>query len=264
MKERTALLLLMPRCSAHVGSACEKPRTDLPWSSRPRLAVFRVRPPIRDSGYPPGILGCTSQPQSRAHGHNQSDNRTKRLFGSGELLFSYRDLTLHPRHLPHDIPAFQNVTTLGCPSIHGRSQLLDSAKTYFPRLEALVGVRLGAAEDCIAALSHDFPRLGALSIESPIRIGDEFGIDALRAFTNLSELGLFHGPDPSKVLSLEELVSAAKVMLQALQSPDAKVVRVWSDRHPPGPRPVYVERISEFPHRWSQSLCCTLWALIRR
>ncbi|KAJ6571129.1 hypothetical protein B0H19DRAFT_1129243 [Mycena capillaripes] len=139
--------------------------------------------------------------------------------------------------------AFPNVTTLACPEIYLDSPGLDPAKTHFPRLDALVGVRLDSADstdDFIAALARDFPRLRALSIASPFRPRDRFGPATLRAFTHLSELGLFYEVDPTEYVSLEELISGGRDILQASQSIDAKVVRVWSYHRPAGPSLIHM------------------------
>ncbi|KAJ6557532.1 YT521-B-like domain-containing protein [Mycena capillaripes] len=149
--------------------------------------------------------------------------------------------TVHSLSIPDGLyiifPAFPNLTTLACPSIHLHTPLLEPAKSHLPRLDALVGMRLDSTRDFIATLARDFPHLRALSIASPIRPDDKarslfaFGLETLRAFTHLSELGLFHRPDPANVHPLEELVSAAKVVLQASQSPDTKVSQ-WPCRVP--------------------------------
>ncbi|KAJ6571099.1 hypothetical protein B0H19DRAFT_1129167 [Mycena capillaripes] len=139
-------------------------------------------------------------------------------------------------------PAFPNVKTLACPAIYLRSPVLDPARTHLPRLDALVGVRLDSVYDFISALARDFPRLRAVSIASPFRSDDKFGLATLGAFTHLSELGLFYGFDPNELLSLEELVSGGRDVLQASRSLDAKVVRVWSNQRPAGPSLIRVER----------------------
>lgn len=95
-----------------------------------------------------------------------------------------------PDELHTICPAFPNVTTLACPAIYLGSSLLRPAMIHFPRLDALVGVRLDSTQDLIAstnirlqrsppcssqtpALTHDFPRLRALSIASPFRPDDK-------------------------------------------------------------------------------------------
>ncbi|KAJ6534178.1 hypothetical protein B0H19DRAFT_1185457 [Mycena capillaripes] len=132
-----------------------------------------------------------------------------------------------PAILHFIFPAFPNITTLACPSIFGDILAWAPAKLYFPRLAELLGLWVPGSEGLLSELARDFPRLRALSIASPFR-----GLFHLKnlcpfllAFTELSELNLFHWTDH---LTVKLLVSTAKDVLQASQSPDTKVLRIWS------------------------------------
>ncbi|KAJ7462987.1 hypothetical protein FB451DRAFT_1495122 [Mycena latifolia] len=122
--------------------------------------------------------------------------------------------------------SFPNVTSFACPSIYDRSMALAHAKIHFPDLEALTGLRL--SKGLIDILLRDFPNLRAISVSSLIGAESTGLLSRLKRFRRLARLSLVH-EDPSVLsLSLEALISSGAEVLRASQSPEPKVLTVWS------------------------------------
>ncbi|KAJ6489717.1 hypothetical protein DFH09DRAFT_1208940 [Mycena vulgaris] len=125
---------------------------------------------------------------------------------------------------PAIFDSFPNVTTLACPSIYAHSDALVFAKRHFPRLEALAGLRL--SKDLIDDLVRDFPNLRAISVSSTAGRRSAV-LPMLKRFKALARLSLVH-EDSENLLSREALVNGGAEVLLASESPEAKVLTVWS------------------------------------
>ncbi|KAJ7463037.1 hypothetical protein FB451DRAFT_1266706 [Mycena latifolia] len=121
--------------------------------------------------------------------------------------------------------SFPNVTSFGCPSIYERSMALAPAKVHFPLLEALAGLRL--SKGLIDTLLRDFPNLRTISVSSLIASVSAELLPLLKRFKRLARLSLVH-EDSVHSLSLEAVVSSGAAVLRASQSPEPRVLTVWS------------------------------------
>ncbi|KAJ7029789.1 hypothetical protein C8F04DRAFT_1106106 [Mycena alexandri] len=133
--------------------------------------------------------------------------------------------------------AFPNLTTLAFPSLFFDSPALEPAKTHFPHLEALIGLRFLNDNDH-ENLAQDFVDLRVLAVASVLK--SKGVVSRLRAFKNLNELSLFDGIG-SMALPLEELVEGGRAVLRASHARGSKFLRVWKDDQA-GPRLIHFER----------------------
>ncbi|KAJ7747129.1 hypothetical protein DFH07DRAFT_578404 [Mycena maculata] len=151
-----------------------------------------------------------------------------------------------PDWLDGIFPAFPNLTTLACPCIYTHSTALAPAKQFFPRLEAITGLRL--SRNLIEAVLQDFPNLRAITVTSTIPLqpkkaqshsdpmherctADPDDLALLSSFKNLSELSLIHDETvmaEAVVLPLDVLLQRGADVLRASKNPGRKVLRVWS------------------------------------
>ncbi|KAJ7478750.1 hypothetical protein B0H11DRAFT_2281116 [Mycena galericulata] len=143
-------------------------------------------------------------------------------------------------------PAFPNVTTLACPSISAHSAVFEPGQRFFPRLEAIAGLRLSKA--LVEAVLHRFPHLRAISVNSTIPIESDkpqpishsnpdghqcnphfTDLALLDRFTHLSQLSLIHEATADAVsVPLEELIEKGTQILRASKATEPKVLRIWS------------------------------------
>ncbi|KAJ7136917.1 hypothetical protein C8R44DRAFT_976329 [Mycena epipterygia] len=136
---------------------------------------------------------------------------------------------LVPQELRPIFRAFPHLRTLVFQTVHKDSSAL-MVRQYFTHIDALAGLRICHRNEEFLILATDrFPGLRVLSIASPFKIEFEPCFRRLTAFTNLSELVLFHVEDGSQFLSLEALVAGGRDVLRASQSRETKVLRVWAN-----------------------------------
>jgi hypothetical protein len=182
-----------------------------------------------------------------------------------------------PDSLDGILRAFPNVTVLACPALLVNSKLLAPAKTHYPRLKALAGLRIYKVRDyqnlipgpyisvsaarAILTPHSPLPRVPALGC--PIRgecvpaqvrgaqffaytlcfplIREQDLLTCLYAFKHLRQLELVYQVS-SNFLSLEALITGGRDVLCASQSPDVKVLKVWRYEAYVGPHIVHSER----------------------
>ncbi|KAJ7456015.1 hypothetical protein B0H11DRAFT_2066568 [Mycena galericulata] len=170
------------------------------------------------------------------------------------LSYAFADVSLPtitalsvPDTLDQIFPAFPNVTTLACPSIYARSTVFEPAQRFFPRLEAIAGLRL--SKPLVQTVLARFPRLRAISVNSTIPVEsskpkpppshsypddhqydpDFTDLALLQGFTHLSQLSLIHEATADAVaVPLDELIEKGTEILRASKATEPKVLRIWS------------------------------------
>ncbi|KAJ7144418.1 hypothetical protein C8R44DRAFT_144284 [Mycena epipterygia] len=177
--------------------------------------------------------------------HAPSGRRILRImsYGFQDAVFPGVTALCVPEYLSIIFPSFPNVTALACPSIYAKNSILPPAKQYFPRLEALGGLRL--SKELIEEVLGDFPTLRSISISSTISLDsavrhrirsirtDRAGLfqDLLplfKRFKHLCKLSLVHEDIEHLLLSLENLIAGGRDVLRASDSQEVKELRVWS------------------------------------
>ncbi|KAJ6485829.1 hypothetical protein C8R45DRAFT_998066 [Mycena sanguinolenta] len=153
-----------------------------------------------------------------------------------------------PDSLDGILPSFPNLKMLSGPALTPRNRLLLAvAKTQFPHLEAIAGIRTrhlahDDARQFIGNLTRDFPNLRALSMSHSVSLehGD-IVFAGLRSFAQLSELE-FLFKDEGHSLALDALISGGKGVLRTSRSPKAKFLRVWTYDTTIGPCLIHNEK----------------------
>ncbi|KAJ6480505.1 hypothetical protein C8R47DRAFT_1074251 [Mycena vitilis] len=153
---------------------------------------------------------------------------------------------LIPYHLVRVLESFPNIRIFAAPMISARV-FAEVAEKRLPYLYALAGLQITqdskALIDGISRysspmyiypltprsvdLARIFPRLHTLSVSSPFRIDARSCLELLNSFEYLSELALVH-EERSGFLRFDALIEEGKKVLMASQSPEKKVLRVWS------------------------------------